>query len=35
METNKQELKSTIRTVSMDKTIPNGFDLNDYLKLEL
>lgn len=33
MESNKQELKATIRTVPMDRAIPNGFDLIDYLKL--
>lgn len=33
MEANKQELKATIRTVPMDRAIPNGFDLIDYLKL--
>lgn len=33
METSKQDLKATIRTVPMDRAIPNGFDLIDYLKL--
>ncbi|MDO0823104.1 alpha/beta hydrolase family protein [Desulfosporosinus nitroreducens] len=33
METNKQEFKATICTVTMDRAIPNGFDLIDYLKL--
>lgn len=33
MEVNKQELKATIRTVPMDRALPNGFDLIDYLKL--
>ena len=32
MEVNKQELKTIIRTVPMDRAIPNGFDLIDYLK---
>jgi len=32
-EINKVELKATIRTVPIDRAIPNGFDLIDYMKL--
>lgn len=32
-DTNKTELKATIRTVPIDRAIPNGFDLIDYMKL--
>jgi hypothetical protein len=33
METNKQEVRATIRTGPMDRAMPNEFDLIDYLKL--
>jgi dienelactone hydrolase len=33
MEVNKRDFKATIRTVPMDRAIPNGFDLTDYIKL--
>ena len=33
MEEKKQEIKATIRTVPIDRAIPNGFDLIDYLRL--
>ena len=32
-EMNKTELKATIRTVPIDRAIPNGFDLIDYMNL--
>jgi len=33
MDISKNDLKATIRTVPMDRAIPNGFDLIDYMKL--
>lgn len=33
MAVNQKELKATIRTVPIDRAVPNGFDLIDYLKL--